>query len=130
MWGKDFVEKEGLNALEKVGEKALENWGGTTTPLNQGLVSVIVDAITKHVSTGGSAPDVTLLKASIGQLIEGTVGVLQATGKITAKEAAVVEKVAAVQNLAGSGLAVGSGLDRVLSAPPKLIPPSVPQSIG
>ena len=55
---------------------------------------MIVEAVTNHVSQSGVAPDVALLKTSIGQLIEGTVGVLQATGKLSPAQAAKAEVVA------------------------------------
>jgi len=87
------VEKEGLSLAEKAGEAVLTKIASNAVagkPPASGLVALVVQAVTDHVLATGSAPNLELLKTSIGQLIEGTVGVLQATGKLSVAKAAEV----------------------------------------
>lgn len=113
-FNKETLENEGIALAEKAAGKVFDrlvasgqSQSGVGVAVTGDLVSVIVQAITSHISQGGTAPDVTLLKTSIGQLIEGTVGVLTATGKLSPAQAAKAEVVAqAVQGalLQGSGV--------------------------
>lgn len=132
IWNKEAVENEGIALAEKAAGRVFDRFMaqggvGTSVPAagGGGLVSVIVEAVTNHVASGGVAPDVTLLKTAIGQLIEGTVGVLQATGKLSPAQAAKAEVVAtAVQG------ALIQTIPQPQSPPaPKLAPPT-PTSIG
>ena len=55
--------------------------GAFAGPGAQGLVSAVINEIQGMVSQG-TTPNKALLTTSIGQIIEGVIGVLQATGKI------------------------------------------------
>jgi hypothetical protein len=126
-FNKDAVENEALSLAEKAAGKVFDSFvakQGAAAPsssVSSGLVGVIVEAVTNHITTAGVAPDIGLLKTSIGQLIEGTVGVLQATGRITPVQAQKDEVVA--QAVAQATQAVQVPLTT------RLAPPT-PQSIG
>jgi hypothetical protein len=64
------------------------------------LVSAVIGEIQGMVTTG-TMPNKALLTTSIGQIIEGVIGVLQATGKIPALDQ--IPKMTPLQDLTAQG---------------------------
>lgn len=76
------VGKEALVVGEEVAPVAAGAAGTAFLGPNGGsFVENLVSGLLSHASTTNVAPNTDLLKSSIGQVVEGVIGVLQALGK-------------------------------------------------